>query len=135
MGRKTKKVDPFAPIVGEVIDLRTDVEKELENQPSEPTPMALTKDELMRLQLSQFQTRAFDAEQKLAMLQRDLFLKLIDPEGKLQQLMALIRGRADEAAGAKADYAKVVAEIEARLSIALKDYGYDDLTGQLSRID
>jgi hypothetical protein len=135
MARKSKKFNPADPIVGEVVDLRTDVEKELENQPSEPAPLALTRDELMRLQLSQFQTRAFDAEQRLAMLQRDLFLKQIDPEGKLQQLMALIRGRADEAAQAKADYAKVVAEIEARLSIALKDYGYDDLTGMLSKID
>jgi hypothetical protein len=140
MARKSKKIDHTQPIDGEVVDLRTDVEKALENPPfipvaDEPQQLALTKDELARLQLSQFQTRAFEAERNLAMLQRDLFLKQIDPEGRLQQLMALIRGRTDEAVVAKNDYAKVVNEIENRLKISLKEYAYDDLNGNLTKID
>lgn len=138
MARKLKKkFDPAEPIVGEVVDLRTDVEKELEKQqlePQEPTPLTLTKDELHRLQLSQFQARAFEAEQKLEMIKRDIFLKQVDPDGKLQQMMALIRGRTDEAAQAKAEYAKVVKDIEERLKINLKEYAYDDNTGLLSAI-
>ena len=137
MARKSKKkeFDPNEPIVGEVIDLRTDVEKEIEKEQAlaeEPQPVSLTKDELFKLQLTQFQARAFEAEQKLEMIKRDLFLRQVDPEGKLQQMMALIRGRTDDATLARAEYAKVVAEIEARLKINLKEYAYDDNTGQLS---
>lgn len=138
MARKSKKIDLAAPIVGEVVDLRTDVEKELEKQEleaQEPQPLHLTKDELAALQLTQFQTRAFEAERNLEMLKRDLFLKQVDPEGKLQQMMSFIRGRSDEAVAAKAAYAKVVNDIEARLKISLKEYAYDDLTGKLSRVD
>jgi hypothetical protein len=139
MARKIKKkFNPADPIVGEVVDLRTDFEKELEKQalePQEPAPLALTKDELHRLQLSQFQARAFEAEQRLEMIKRDQFLKQVDPEGKLQQMMALIRGRTDEAAVAKAEYAKVVKDIEERLKILLKEYAYDDQNGQLTKLD
>jgi len=147
MARKSKKktLDLNEPIVGEVTDLRTDfelqIEKELEKpvvapeEPQEPTPPALTKDELHRLQLTQFQARAFDAEAKLEMIKRDLFVKQVDPEGKLQQMMSIIRGRTDEAVAAKQDYAKTVKDIEERLKLNLKEWAYDENNGVLSRVD
>ena len=138
MARKSKKIDHTEPIVGEVVDLRTDVEKELEKEavePQGPQPLYLTKDELFRLQLAQFQSRAFEAERALEMIKRDAFLKQVDPEGKLQQMMGLIRGRTDELVVAKNDYAKVVNDIENRLKINLKEFAYDDLNGLLTRLD
>jgi len=153
MARKSKKkaLDLNEPIVGEVTDLRSDyemqIEKELEKpavapeepqepqEPQEPTPPALTKDELHRLQLTQFQARAFDAEAKLEMIKRDLFVKQVDPEGKLQQMMSIIRGRTDEAVAAKQDYAKTVKDIEERLKLNLKEWAYDENNGVLSRVD
>lgn len=103
--------------------------------PDEPQPLQLTKDELHRLQLSQFQARAFEAEMKLEIFKRDLYLKQIDPQGLLAQMNALIRGRSNETAEAKTSYAAVVKQIEDRLKISLKDYAYDDLNGVLSRVD
>lgn len=133
MAPKKKKKDEA--IVGEVVDLRTDFEKKLEEeQPLEPTPPTLTKDELFKLQLTQFQTRAFEAERNLEMFKKDLYLKQIDPDNKLQQMMAIIRSKTDEAVRVKAEYAKVVSEIEARLGINLKEWAYDDLNGQLSKV-
>jgi hypothetical protein len=148
MARKSKKFEE--PIVGETVDLRSDFEKKLysvsvptylsasaleEEQPVEPTALQLSKDELFRLQLTQFQARAFDAERALEIFKRDQLLKQIDPEGALQRMMALIRNRTDDAVKAKTEYAAVVQEIEGRLGIKLAEYAYDDLTGTLSKID
>lgn len=103
-------------------------------EPQEPQPLVLTKDELHSLLLTQFQIRAYEAEQKLETIRRDLFLRQIDPEGRLNQMNSAIRGRNEEAATARTEYAKTVQSIEDRLKIKLKEYGYDDLTGQLSPV-
>lgn len=101
----------------------------------EPQPLKLTKDELLHLQLTQFQTRAYEAELRLEMLKRDLYVKQIDPQGQLQQMASFIRGRSDEAAASKAAYMKLVASIEERLSIKLSEYAYNDDNGELQKID
>lgn len=103
--------------------------------PQEPVPPSLTKEELNRLQLTQFKIRAFEAEMQLEMLRRDLFLKQIDPEGRLQKMMSLIRGRTDEAVVAKQEYNNTVKSIEGRLSISLKEWAYNDDNGELTKVD
>jgi len=142
MARKSKKkVDLNEPIVGEVVDLRTDVEKELENQPvapegpQEPESKNLSRDELYKLQVAQLQVRAAEAELNLQMYQRDVYLKQIDPENKLKTMAGYIRSRSDEAATGKQAYAQIVKEIEARLGINLKEWAYNDENGLLSRVD
>ena len=142
MARKSKKkFDPNEPIVGEVVDLRTDVEKELENQPvapdgpQEPESKSLSRDELYKLQVAQLQVRAAEAELNLQMYQRDVYLKQIDPENKLKTMAGYIRSRSDEAATGKQSYAQIVKEIEARLGINLKEWAYNDENGLLSRVD
>jgi len=136
--RKSKKkpIDLTEPIVGEVVDLRSDFEKTLDvPEPQDHLPLRLTEDELAKLQFTQFQYRAFEAEKALEMLKRDLYIKQIDPEGKLQQMMAYIRGRTDEAVAAKQEYSKVVGGIETRLKINLKEWAYDDANGILTKVD
>lgn len=142
MARKSKKkVDINEPIVGDVGDLRTDVEKELENQPvapegpQEPESKNLSRDELYKLQVAQLQVRAAEAELNLQMYQRDAYLKQIDPEGKLKTMAGYIRSRSDEAALGKQAYAQIVKEIEARLGINLKEWAYNDENGLLSKVD
>jgi hypothetical protein len=107
----------------------------VEVPPSEPAPLSLTKDELYRLQIAQLQVRAAEAELALQMLQRDLFLKQVDPEGKLKTLASIIRTRSDESSFGKKAYAEVTKEIETRLGINLKEYAFDDQNGQLSKVD
>lgn len=103
--------------------------------PEEPTPPSLTKDELYKLQLTQMQARAAEAEAALEIFRRDLLQKQIDPENKLGRMSAFIRGRSNEAATAKAAYDEVVKQIEDRLKITLKEWAYNDENGQLSKVD
>lgn len=107
----------------------------VEVPPEEPTPPSLTKDELYKLQLTQMQARAAEAEAALEIFRRDLLQKQIDPENKLGRMSAFIRGRSNEAATAKAAYDEVVKQIEDRLKITLKEWAYNDENGQLSKVD
>lgn len=101
-------------------------------EPAQPT---LTKDELYRLQITQMQARAAEAEAALEILRRDLLQKQIDPENRLGRMASFIRGRTNEAAEAKLAYEAIVKQIEARLNISLKEWAYNDENGQLSKVD
>lgn len=106
-----------------------------ETNPDEPVVPILTKDELSKLQISQLTIRAAEAELNLQLLQRDIYLAQIDPEGKLKQASAIARSKSDEIALGKQAYNKITKEIEARLGITLKEWAYNDENGQLSKVD
>lgn len=126
-GKKAKSMESASDIPQfEILEVRAD---------DGPKDLYLTKDELNALQLFQFQARAFEAEMQLEVLKKDAYLAKIDPESRLAKMMALIRGRSNEAAIAKQAYTKTIADIEARLSISLKEWSYNDENGLLSRVD
>ena len=124
-----EKLDPVLE-VGDGIEII-----EVPPEPQEPTPPTLTKEELHKLQLTQAQTRAANAEAALEMLRRDLLQKQIDPENKLARMGAFIRARTNEAAAAQAAYQETIKAIETRLGINLKEWAFNDENGQLSRVD
>jgi len=101
----------------------------------EPVRPTMTRDEIRDLQLYQALARAADLEVQLESIKRDMWVKQIDPEGRLMQWGVLLRTRGQECAEAKKNHEKTKTSIESRLKLKLSDYAYDDETGELKALD
>jgi hypothetical protein len=100
----------------------------------EPETLKLTELELARLEQYGAKIRACDSERLVVLSQKNAYIQQIDPIGhlgKYDSKMSALRQERDEA---DSGYQAISAAVEKRLGIKLKEYAYDDTTGQLNHV-
>lgn len=102
--------------------------------PQELRKLTLTESELLRMRLYRADTERHNKQATLLTLQREAFIRQIDPEGRIGKMANDIRVSTGQVQAAQKQYQDVVAAVEARLNVTLADYSYDDETGALTRI-
>lgn len=96
-----------------------------------PQQMALNEPERLRLRAYMAEFRRYNAEASLRLLEKQAYLRQLDPDNKLAVLDQAIRGVSESAAKAQQQYNETLAGVEKRLGISIKDFSFDDETGLL----
>lgn len=102
--------------------------------PSEPeaaSTMALTETERLRLRTYIAEYRRHNAEASLRLMEKQALLRQLDPDSKLALLDQAIRGASEAAGRAQQEHNQTLASVEKRLGISIKDFSFDENTGQL----
>jgi hypothetical protein len=95
------------------------------------TILSLSELELFKLRAFEAEKRAAATEAKLLSLQKENFIKLIDPEGRLAAFDRKIKETVVLHNTATIRYRTIIEETEKRLNISMKDFSFDDETGVL----
>lgn len=95
----------------------------------------LTTEEMLKMQLFEEEAVAGDAQTRLLMYEKDAYIRQIDPQGKLGELIRGIQEASKKNANAKTKAKELKASIEARLNIKLEEYAYNEVTGQLNKVE
>lgn len=125
MARKKKQIQEVAP--------------ELEMKQAQPAeehiPPTLTQEELFKLRAFESESRVAGLEAAMLTVERDVFLRKHDPEGRLARWAESIYARNEMAKQKKLAYIDAISKIEKRLGISMKDYSFDDETGALTWVN
>ena len=95
----------------------------------------LTKIEMLEMRALQAEARLADIQAQMRILERDAFMKEVDPKNRFSALSGEIRRQTELSRVAKEALEKLQKSVEARLDINLKEYGYNDETGELHKMD
>jgi hypothetical protein len=134
MAKKNKKAveEAAVEVLPEqaVIQAQSEVEPAPEQQ-DEPKQLSLKETEVLSLKLYEAETRAATYAATIRQMEREAYLRKIDPENKLGKLEEEFRGYAKKANDYRNLYQRTITNIETRVGISMKDYTYDDDTGML----
>lgn len=99
--------------------------------PNIPITMALSESERLRLRTYIAEYRRHNAEASLRLMEKQALLRQLDPDNKLALLDQAIRGASEAAGRAQQEHNETLASVEKRLGISIKDFSFDENTGQL----
>lgn len=98
-------------------------------------PKALTKAEILEMRALQAEMRLADLQAQMRILEREAFMKEVDPKNRFSALSTEIRKQSENSRYARETLEKLQKSIEDRLQISLKEWAYNDETGELSKLD
>lgn len=93
--------------------------------------MALTEGERLNIRMHLAEYRRFNAEASMRVMEKQALLRQLDPDNKLAVLDQGIRGASESATRAQQQYNGILAAVEKRLGVSIKDFSFDENTGQL----
>lgn len=133
MAKKNKKVAEEVVDASPVVEApQAPVAEPVAQPEQEPMKLlSLKETEILSLKLYEAETRAATYAATIRQMEREAYLRKIDPENKLGKLEEEFRGYAKKANDYRGAYQRTITNIEARVGISMKDYTYDDETGVL----
>lgn len=134
MAKKNKKAVEAAVV--EVVEQAVQPEVVAEpvapaQDPEQPRLLSLKETEVLSIKLFEAETRAATYAATIRQMEREAYLRKIDPENKLGKLEEEFRNFAKKANDYRGAYQRTITNIETRVGISMKDYTYDDETGVL----
>lgn len=102
---------------------------------AEEKPLVLTEVELLKLTKMQALLQLHDARRSILARERADYLAAIDPERKLADYDARITEETKKSNDVVLQYRALIDSINERLGIDLNQYGFDDETGALQKVE
>jgi hypothetical protein len=96
-----------------------------------PIAMALTETECLKIRTFLAEFRRYNAEATLRVMEKQNLQRQLDPDNRLGLLDQAVRAASENAAHAQAQHNQMLKQVEERLGISIKDFSFDENTGQL----
>jgi hypothetical protein len=96
-----------------------------------PQTLSLSENERLQVRAYLAEYKRHNAEATLKLIEKQALQRQLDPDNKLGVLDQAIRAASQEAARAQEQHNEVLASIEKRLNISIKDFSFDPDTGRL----
>ena len=112
---------------------RTKAKTKRENS-KDPKTLKLTELELARLEQYSERIRAAGSEHMVVLSQKNAYIQQIDPSQNIAKFDAKLLALRNEQTQGNEAYASVAKQAGERLGIDLREYSYDDVSGQLNHI-
>lgn len=96
--------------------------------------LALEENELLKVKLALAEAELASTKATLLMLQKQMLIRVLDPENKLGAIDQEVRLQTTKSAEHRQDYNKLFEAVEARFGIKMSEYCWDDTTGVLTPV-
>lgn len=96
--------------------------------------MKITEVEALKLSKSQLQLQLLEAQRVILAKEKAEYIASIDPNKQIQAFDQAVSENVSVANGILAEYKAIIQTINDKFGIDMSEYGYDDVTGVLTKI-